>query len=72
MSVRRSGIARAFSQHGGVTSARVMTDRESGRSRGFGFVEMADDADAQAAIEALNGADVDGRALRVNEARESR
>ncbi len=55
-----------FSEHGSVASASVITDRETGRSRGFGFVEMEDGADA--AIEALNGQDFKGRALRVNEA----
>ncbi|MFQ5429290.1 MAG: RNA recognition motif domain-containing protein [Phycisphaerae bacterium] len=58
-----------FSQHGTVTSASVIKDRYSGESRGFGFVEMADDGEAAAAIEALNGHDLDGRSLRVNEAR---
>ncbi len=73
-SVKDQDLQEIFSQHGDVTSARVMTDRDSGRSRGFGFVEMADDAAAQAAIDALNSSEVDGRALRVNEAkpRESR
>ena len=47
-----------------------MTDRETGQSRGFGFIEMASEGDAQAAIEAMNGQDFDGRALRVNEAEE--
>ncbi len=58
-----------FSQIGDVQSARVMSDRETGRSRGFGFVEMADDAAGREAIEKLNGQDCDGRALVVNEAR---
>ena len=57
-----------FGAHGAVSSASVITDRETGRSRGFGFVEMDDDA-GRAAIEALNGADLGGRALTVNEAR---
>lgn len=61
----------AFEQDGRkVTSAQVMMDRDTGRSRGFAFVEMASDADAQAAIKAMNGADLDGRPLRVNEAEE--
>ncbi len=51
-----------------VTSARIMTDRDTGRSRGFAFVEMATDEDAQAAIQAMDGVEVDGRPLRVNEA----
>lgn len=55
-----------FSQYGEVTSARVVTDRASGRSKGFGFVEMPDEAAAQAAIDAINGNDFQGRPLRVN------
>src|SRR5919109_425092 len=58
-----------FQEHGSVARAQVITDRETGRSRGFGFVEMDDDAEAQKAIEALNGADYRGRPLTVNEAR---
>lgn len=58
-----------FAQHGSVASANVVTDRYTGRSRGFGFVEMATAEDAQKAIEALNGADFQGRNLVVNEAR---
>ncbi len=58
-----------FSEIGDVQSARVMSDRETGRSRGFGFVEMADDDAGHQAIEKLNGNDIDGRALVVNEAR---
>jgi len=58
-----------FSSSGTVESANVIEDRETGRSRGFGFVEMASKADADAAIEALNGKEVDGRALKVNEAK---
>ncbi len=57
----------AFSQFGEVSAARVVIDRMSGRSKGFGFVEMPDGEQAQAAIDALNGQDLDGRALRVNE-----
>lgn len=56
-----------FEQHGKVSSARVILDRMSGRSKGFGFVEMPEQGEAQAAIDALNGADFMGRALRVNE-----
>ena len=59
-----------FSAHGTVTSAEVISDRETGRSRGFGFVEMDSDEAAQQAIEALNGTEVDGRPITVNEARE--
>ena len=58
-----------FQEHGSVSRAQVITDRETGRSRGFGFVEMDNDAEAQKAIEALNGADYQGRPLTVNEAR---
>src|SRR5438445_11728340 len=58
-----------FQEHGAVARAQVITDRETGRSRGFGFVEMNDDAEAQKAIDALNGADFKGRPLTVNEAR---
>jgi len=58
-----------FQAHGNVARAQVITDRETGRSRGFGFVEMNDDAEAQKAIEALNGADFKGRPLTVNEAK---
>ena len=60
----------AFSAHGEVVSANVMVDRETGRSRGFGFVELSSDTEARAAIEAMNGSMLDGRALTVNEARE--
>jgi cold-inducible RNA-binding protein len=58
-----------FSQCGTVESARIIMDRDTGRSKGFGFVEMSSDAEAQLAIEKLNGADYDGRAMTVNEAR---
>ncbi len=58
-----------FSAHGTVESARVITDKFTGRSRGFGFVEMASQEEAQKAIQALNGTDLDGRNLTVNEAR---
>ncbi|HJM14831.1 MAG TPA: RNA-binding protein [SAR86 cluster bacterium] len=59
-----------FAQYGEVNSARIITDRESGRSKGFGFVEMATADSANAAIEALNGNDFGGRDLRVNQAKE--
>ena len=61
-------LRQLFEKHGAVKSARVTTDRETGRSRGFGFVEM-EDADASKAIAALNGTEMDGKALTVNEAR---
>lgn len=58
-----------FEAHGSVTSAQIIMDRDTGRSKGFGFVEMGTDQEAQAAITALNGQQIDGRALTVNEAR---
>ncbi|MCC7545311.1 MAG: RNA-binding protein [Aquabacterium sp.] len=68
-SVRDQDLNDAFSQFGGVSSAKVMMDRDTGRSKGFGFVEMSSDAEAQAAINGLNGQPVAGRAIVVNEAR---
>lgn len=62
-------LQQAFSSHGSVDSARVITDRETGRSRGFGFVEMTNQGEAQAAITALNGTDLQGRTISANEAR---
>jgi RNA recognition motif-containing protein len=59
----------AFAAYGTVSSARVATDRDTGRNRGFGFVEMSNQAEAQAAIAALNGSELQGRSLTVNEAR---
>ncbi|MEE2703173.1 MAG: RNA-binding protein [Myxococcota bacterium] len=59
-----------FSDYGKVSSAAVITDRETGRSRGFGFVELEDDAEAARAISDLNGKDLEGRPLRVDEAQE--
>jgi RNA recognition motif-containing protein len=59
----------AFAAHGEVASATVITDRETGRSRGFGFVEMNNDEEAKAAMAALDGTDLDGRPIRVDEAR---
>lgn len=64
-----SELEQLFAAHGSVQSAEVIMDRDSGRSKGFGFVEMASDQDAQAAIDAINGQEVDGRPLVVNEAR---
>jgi len=68
-SVRDESLQQAFSQFGSVTSAKVMMDRETGRSKGFGFVEMGSDAEAQAAINGMNGQALEGRAVVVNEAR---
>ncbi|QPF73503.1 RNA-binding protein [Roseateles sp. DAIF2] len=68
-SVRDEHLQQQFSEFGTVSSAKVMMDRDSGRSKGFGFVEMGSDSEAQAAIRGLNGQSVDGRALVVNEAR---
>jgi hypothetical protein len=68
-SVRDSDLEQAFGQFGAVTSAKVMMERETGRSKGFGFVEMASDAEAQAAINGMNGQPLGGRSVVVNEAR---
>lgn len=68
-SVRDDSLHQAFSQFGAVTSAKVMMDRDTGRSKGFGFVEMGSDAEAQAAINGMNGQALEGRAIVVNEAR---
>ena len=68
-SVRDESLQAAFSQFGTVTSAKVMMDRETGRSKGFGFVEMGSDAEAQSAINGMNGQALEGRAIVVNEAR---
>lgn len=68
-SVRDDSLQQAFSQFGTVTSAKVMMDRETGRSKGFGFVEMGSDAEAQSAINGMNGQALEGRAVVVNEAR---
>ena len=68
-SYRDSDMEQAFSQFGNVTSAKVMMERDTGRSKGFGFVEMGSDAEAQAAISGMNGQQVGGRGLVVNEAR---
>jgi cold-inducible RNA-binding protein len=67
--VDSSELQQLFAQHGAVTSAEVISERETGRSKGFGFVEMANDGEADAAIAALNGAQHGGRSLTVNEAR---
>lgn len=67
--VNDADLTQLFSQHGTVSSANVIMDRATGRSKGFGFVEMSSDKEAQAAIDALNGRDFSGRALTVNEAK---
>jgi RNA recognition motif-containing protein len=67
--VSSANLEQLFAQHGTVQSAQVITDRDSGRSKGFGFVEMGSDDEAQAAINALNGREHDGRTLTVNEAK---
>jgi len=68
-SVRDESLQQAFGEFGTVTSAKVMMDRETGRSKGFGFVEMGSDAEAQAAVNGMNGQPLEGRAIVVNEAR---
>ena len=68
-SFRDEDLQQAFSAHGSVTSAKVMMERDTGRSKGFGFVEMGSDAEAQAAISGMNGQQFGGRGLVVNEAR---
>ncbi|MGD0462800.1 MAG: RNA-binding protein [Tepidisphaeraceae bacterium] len=68
-SVTASQLEQLFGQHGTVQSAEVISDRDTGRSKGFGFVEMGSDQEAQAAITALNGTQMEGRALTVNEAK---
>jgi RNA recognition motif-containing protein len=67
--IRDEDLQQAFAQYGSVSSAKVMMDRDTGRSKGFGFVEMGSDAEAQAAINGMNGQALDGRAIVVNEAR---
>jgi RNA recognition motif-containing protein len=62
-------LRKAFEAHGTVDSVNIVTDRDTGRPRGFGFVEMSNDTEAKAAIEGLNGKELDGRTLNVNEAR---
>ena len=68
-SVRDGDLEQAFGQFGSVTSAKVMMERDTGRSKGFGFVEMGSDAEAQSAINGMNGQALEGRAIVVNEAR---
>jgi len=67
--VSEDNLREVFEAYGEVSSCKVITDKYSGRSKGFGFVEMDNDAEAQAAIDQLEGAEIDGREVRVNEAR---
>jgi RNA recognition motif-containing protein len=67
--VRDEDLQQAFSEFGAITSAKVMMERDTGRSKGFGFVEMGSDAEAQAAIAGMNGQSLGGRSITVNEAR---
>jgi RNA recognition motif-containing protein len=67
--VRDGDLEQSFGDFGSVTSAKVMMERDTGRSKGFGFVEMGSDAEAQAAIEGMNGQSLGGRSITVNEAR---
>ena len=68
-SVRDGDLEQSFSEFGSVTSAKVMMERDTGRSKGFGFVEMGSDAEAQVAIQGMNGQSLGGRSITVNEAR---
>jgi cold-inducible RNA-binding protein len=68
-SVRDEDLQHAFGEFGAITSAKVMMERDTGRSKGFGFVEMGSDAEAQAAIAGMNGQSLGGRSITVNEAR---
>jgi RNA recognition motif-containing protein len=69
-SMTEEELRELFEQHGSTVSVRVITDRETGRSRGFGFVEFEDESSAEKALQALDGRDMGGRALRVNEAQD--
>jgi len=66
--VSEEALSQLFSEYGQVDTARIISDKATGRSKGFGFVEMSSESEAQAAIEALNGKEVDGREIKVNEA----
>jgi RNA recognition motif-containing protein len=68
-SIDDDGLKDLFAEHGDVASAKVIRDRETNRSRGFGFVEMSDDSAADTAISALDGHEIDGRALKVNKSK---
>jgi cold-inducible RNA-binding protein len=70
--ISEEDLRNSFEDHGAVDSAKIIMDRETGRSKGFGFVEMPDETEAKAAIQELNGAMVSGRPLRVNEAKARR
>ena len=67
--LEESGLETAFGEFGTVDSARIITDRATGRSKGFGFVEMPDQTEGEAAVQAMNGKELEGRELKVNEAR---
>ena len=67
--VTEEDLRQAFDPFGQISSVRIITDRDTGRSKGFGFVEMSNDAEAQAAISGLNDKDLQGRSIKVNEAR---
>lgn len=69
-STTQEGLEKAFAEFGQVTSATLIKDKQTGNSKGFGFVEMADDSSAKKAMEGLNGHELDGRKIRVNEAKE--
>jgi RNA recognition motif-containing protein len=71
-SATEESLRELFEQHGPTVSVRVITDRETGRSRGFGFVEFENESNAEKALQALDGADMEGRSLRVNEAQDKR
>jgi len=68
-SATEESLAAKFAEHGTVESTKLITDRDTGQSKGFAFIEMSKDSEAAAAISALNGADFDGRAMKVNEAK---
>jgi len=69
-SATEDALRELFEKHGNTASVRIITDRETGRSRGFGFVEFEEDSAAQKALQALDGTDMEGRSLRVNEAQD--
>ncbi len=68
-SIKEDGLREIFEDFGEVSSAKIISDRESGRSKGFGFVEMSNDTEANSAIESLNGKEIEGRSINVSEAR---